>query len=124
MKLAYLIAASLLLATPINAFADEQPLSDAGYLAASHCLAYADLPALRTDTINVGALRDAVAKSTGHSRLIKDTAANDARSVRISAGAMPRTDATREQLRAQRSQACGQFVANGLVQLETATPAS
>ncbi|MES1199606.1 MAG: hypothetical protein ABUS48_06470 [Pseudomonadota bacterium] len=124
MKLAYLVAASLLLATPLPSFADEAPLSDASFLAASHCLAYADLPALHSDAANFDALRTAMSNSKEHSQLIKNTAMNDAMSVRVRAGAMARRDSTRTELRAQRASACGQFVQNGLVQLETASPAS
>ena len=104
-----IIAAAAVLA-PFAANAQER-MSDARFLAANRCLAYADLDALQGDSANFTALREAadvgVREPTITTRVRQNT-----RGIRARA-----TSASVEELRARRDEACASFTATGLVQL-------
>lgn len=100
------VAAAL---TPLSAAAQER-MSDARYLAANRCLAYADLSQLQGDPANFSALREA-ADVGGRQRSITNQARNDTRSIAARA-----TSASLEELRERRDEACASFAERGLVQ--------
>ena len=104
-----IIAAAAVLA-PLSAYAQER-MSDARYLAANQCLAYADLTDLQGDPVNFSALREAV-EVGNRERSITAQVRQNTRSIRARA-----TTASVEQLRSRRDQACTRFVERGLVQL-------
>lgn len=95
------------------AFAQDR-MSMSEYLAASKCIAHVELSQLSADAPNIDALRAAARYSArtlsepvrAEARSRKRTLQRDARRGRIST----------EQLRADRDEACAQFVASGLVQ--------
>ena len=120
MKRTVIAVAALALLAPLSAQAEPAHLSDWAFANASHCLAYAELPQLQSDPVNTSALREAVNyQRSGRSIDVLNGAAVYASHVRAQA-ASGNTDA----LRARRDELCHGFIQNGLVQLETATPAT
>jgi hypothetical protein len=115
-----LIAVAIVLA-PSLAVAQER-MSDARYLAASRCLAYADLPQLQADGADFTALREA-AETGRRAREIVAEAEENARRTRVTARSWGEGERSVTQLRQRREDACAGFVQTGLVQLPTA-PAS
>jgi hypothetical protein len=99
--------------TPLSAHAQER-MSDARYIAAQHCLAYADLEQLRSDPIDFSALREAVAPGYRSSAVTAD-ARDTANRVRARAGLLANANGGMEELRDSREQACARFVERGLV---------
>jgi hypothetical protein len=98
---------------PLSAQAQER-MSDARYIAAQHCLAYADLAQLQSDPIDFGALREAVAPGYRSSAVAADAREN-ARRVRARANYLANATGGLEELRDDREQACARFVERGLV---------
>ena len=116
-----LFAVAALLA-PAAALAQER-MSDARYIAASHCLAYADLPQLASDGADFTRLREAT--ETGRrAREIVAEAQENARRTRVTARSWGDSERSVQQLRQRREDACGGFVETGLVQLPATSPAS
>lgn len=110
-----IIIATLALAalTPLAAHAQTR-MSDARYIAAQHCLAYADLSQLSSDPIDVAPLREAA--STGYrSSAVVSEARENARRIRGRAGNLATFDDGVQELRTQRDAACGSFIERGLV---------
>jgi hypothetical protein len=115
-----LIAAAALLA-PALAAAQER-MSDARYLAASRCLAYADLPQLASDGADFTRLREA-AETGRRAREIVAQAEESARRTRVTARSWGEDERSVAQLRERREDACAGFVETGLVQMRAAAPA-
>lgn len=99
--------------TPLSANAQER-MSDARYIAAQHCLAYADLSQLRSDPVDVSALREAVSNGYRSSAVVSEAREN-ARRIRGRAGNLTTFADGEQELRAQRDEACASFVERGLV---------
>lgn len=116
-----LIAATAVLA-PALAIAQER-MSDARYIAAARCLAFADLPQLRADGADFTRLREATEEGR-RAREIVAEAEENARRTRITARSWGDDERSLTQLRQRRQDACAGFVETGLVQISTATPAS
>jgi hypothetical protein len=114
MKRMFLIAAALIIAAPLSAHAQER-MSDARYLAAHRCLAYADLEQFQADSGNFSALREA-ADAGGRLGSVRSEARTQARDIRVRANG-----ASVDELRERRDQACAGFVERGLVQLNGAS---
>src|SRR5688572_20804129 len=102
-----LIAAAAVLA-PAVAVAQER-LSDASYLAASRCLAYADLPQLQSDGADFTRLREATEEGR-RAREIVAEAEESARRTRITARSWGDDERSLTQLRQRRQDACAGFV--------------
>lgn len=110
----FLIAAFALSAlTPLAAHAQER-MSDARYIAAQHCLAYADLRQLQSDPVDFAPLREAASTGYRNSSIVSETREN-ARRVRGRANNIETFSDGVQELRTQRDQACGEFVERGLV---------
>jgi hypothetical protein len=123
MKRTLAILALVSALAPLTAHAEDARMSDARYIAASRCLAYAELPQLQADGADFTRLR--AASTIGHrSRDIVSQAADEARRTRITAHSWGDSDRSVTQLRERRDDACAGFVHSGLVQLQTATPSS
>jgi len=115
MKRTITIAALTLSAlTPLSAHAQER-MSDARYIAAQRCLAYAELTQLQSDTLDFSALRQAVEPGYRSSAVASDAREN-ANRVRARANNLATTTDGVQELREQRDQACANFVERGLVQ--------
>lgn len=110
MKHLLITLAALAVLAPLSANAQER-MSDSRYLAANRCLAYADLGALQGDSANFSALREAAAVGN-RERTIDQQVRQSTRSIQARA-----TNASAEQLRTQRDEACASFAERGLVQL-------
>jgi hypothetical protein len=110
--LAILLAVAVL--APLSANAQER-MSDARYIAASRCIAYADLPQLQSDPLDITALRTAA--STGYrSQSVASDAQENARRVRVTANGLANSERGVDELRQRRDEACASFVELGLVQ--------
>ncbi len=107
------IAAAALLA-PLSANAQER-MSDAGFLAANRCLAFAELRQLEGDGANFSALRDAT-DARRRPPAITEQVRQINRSTRARA-----TTLSVEELRDRRNEACERFQTQGLVQLGSST---
>lgn len=119
-----LVFAALFLAAavaPLAANAEER-LSDARYISASRCLAYADLPQLQSDGADFTALRAAV-DAGFRSSTIRSQVRQEAQRIRVNASSSANRRNSVEDLRESRDQACASFVERGLVQLNV-TPSS
>ena len=123
MKRVFSIVVALAVLAPLAANAEEGRMSDGRYLAASRCLAYADLPELQSDHANFDGLRAAVAVGY-HSGSVVSDARDTTTRIRATARRLSSMETGMQQLREERDAACTGFVQRGLVQLETATPAS
>ena len=122
MKRILTIAVALATLTSFSASAADARMSDARYLAASRCLAYADLPELQSDRGNFDALRAAAAVGFRSSSVVSDARENATR-IRATARRLGSMQTGPQQLREERGAACAGFVAGGLVQLEgSSTP--
>ena len=122
MKRIIAIFAVAALLAPAAAVAQER-MSDARYIAASRCLAYADLPQLASDGADFTRLREA--SETGRrTREIVAQAQENARRTRVTARSWGEDERSVQQLRQPREDACTGFVETGLVQLPTSSPAS
>ena len=117
------IVVALAALAPVSANADDARMSDARYISASRCLAYADLPELQADPANFNALRTAASTGYRSSAVVSDARDNATR-VRATARRLSGMDTGLQQLREERDTACRAFVERGLVQMETTTPAS
>ncbi len=109
MKQMLVAVAAIAVLAPLAAHAQER-MSDARYLAANRCLAYADLSQLQGEPANFTALREA-AEIGSRQRSITNQARQDARSISARA-----TSASLEELRERRDEACASFAERGLVQ--------
>lgn len=109
-----LFAVAALLA-PAAAVAQER-MSDARYIAASRCLAYADLPQLASDGADFTRLREAT-EAGRRTREIVAEAEENARRTRVTARSWGEDERSVQQLRQRREDACAGFVGTGLVQL-------
>jgi hypothetical protein len=121
MKRVLSIVMALAALAPVSANAER--MSDARYIAATRCLAYADLPELQSDSANFSALRAAASVGFHPGSVVSDARENAAR-VRATARRLSAMTNGLQQLRDERDAACASFVERGLVQLETPTPAS
>jgi hypothetical protein len=110
MKHLLVITAALVVLTPLAAHAQER-MSDARYLAANRCLAYAELGELQGDAVDFGALRSAV-EVGNRERTIVSQVRQNTRAIRARA-----TTLSAEELRQRRNDACAGFAERGLVQL-------
>lgn len=109
MKKIITILAAFAVLAPVTANAQER-LSDTGYVAASRCLAYAELPQLGSDGVDYTALRASV-DAGSRPRAITARARDATRQIRGLAGGTET-----EVLRTRRDEACASFVQQGLVQ--------
>src|SRR5258707_183978 len=103
------ILLSLATLAPTQAGAETRRLDNLAYLAASHCLAYADLPQLQGDVFDAAALREAVAQP--RLSTTRDHARSDAADIRAVAR-NAHGDAAVARLRRQRDDACASFAHN------------
>lgn len=103
---------------PLTAHAEDARMSDASYIAASRCLAYADLPQLQADGADFSRLRAAAAIGY-HNQAAVTQAQEDARRTRVTARSWGDDERSVTQLRERRDDACSGFVSTGLVQLQT-----
>ena len=121
MKYMFLGAAAFMMLAP--SIAQARDLTDASYLSASRCVAYAQLPQLSGDGVDVSTLSaDIAAYNTVP--IIESRARGLARDARLAgrrAGDDPRDVAT---LRDRRDDACAGFVATGMIQAGATPPAS
>lgn len=116
MKKILIAAFALSALTPFAAHAQER-MSDARYIAAQHCLAYADLTQLQSDAVDFTQLREAA--STGYrSSAVSAEARENARRIRGRANNLATFADGVDQLRSQRDAACGGFIERGLVQTQ------
>lgn len=107
-----LMIAAIATLTPLSAHAER--MTDAGFIAASRCLAYTDHTALAGDGFDVGALREAVSEGERrvHTMAISRSEANARNIGRLraeSAGEL-------QTLRDRRDAACAAYISQGLVQ--------
>jgi hypothetical protein len=109
MKHLLIVTAAAVVLTPLAANAQER-MSDARYLAAQRCLAYADLSQLEGDSANFTGLRSA-AEVGARQRSITAQVRQDTRGIRARA-----TTLSGEELRSRRDEACAGFSDVGLVQ--------
>ena len=109
-----IVALTLSAFAPLSAQAQER-MSDARYIAAQQCLAYADLSQLQADGVDVAGLREAVRPGFRDSAVASQTREN-ARRLRARANNLATTPNGVEELREQRDAACAGFVERGLVQ--------
>ncbi|MGE0743157.1 MAG: hypothetical protein AB7O98_17615 [Hyphomonadaceae bacterium] len=122
MKRMLTMIASLAVLMPMTATAQER-MSDARYISAARCLAYADLPQLSDDPANFSALRTAMSEGY-RSRVVVSDAEENARRVRVTARSLGESERGVRSLREQRTEACASFVERGFVQMGSGTPAS
>lgn len=123
MKRTLAILAVVTAFAPLTAHAEDARMSDARYIAASRCLAYAELPQLQADGADFSRLQ--AAATVGHrSHDIVSQAQEEARRTRVTARSWGDDDRSVTQLRERRDDACSGFVHTGLVQLQTANPSS
>jgi hypothetical protein len=108
---------------PLSANAAGERMSDARYISATRCLAYADLPELHVDSANFSALRAAIQVGYRSSAVVSNARDNASR-VRATARRLGGMENGLQQLRDERDAACAGFIQQGLVQLEMSTPAS
>lgn len=118
-----LIVIAALLVTPAAAMAQTERMSDARYLTASRCIAYAELPQLGGDSFNVSALKQALNGQYRHP-VIRDRAEETARNVRRSGARAGDDERAVSNLRADRDESCAAFVPTGMVSLGAQAPAS
>jgi hypothetical protein len=114
MKKIIIVALTLSALAPFSAQAQER-MSDSRYIAAQHCLAYADLSQLQSDGVNFSGLREAVAPGYRSSD-VSSEARENARRIRARANNLATTPNGVQELREQRDAACSSFVERGLVQ--------
>lgn len=114
------LALSVLAPLPANA---QERMSDARYLSAQRCLAYADLSQLQSDALDFSALRQAVEPGYRSSSVAAD-ARQDANRIRATARALANVESGLDELRERRDEACASFVERGLVQGGASTRAS
>lgn len=108
--IAFAVVAAAAALAPLSASAQER-MSDARFLAANRCLAYADLQQLQGDGANFDALREATA--TGNrERTVHAQVRQSTRSIRARANTL-----NADELRAGRDSACASFTERGLVQI-------
>jgi hypothetical protein len=121
MKRISALLAIALVATPMTAFAQQTRLSDAHYLAASQCLAYADVQQLQGDG-DFSGLRQAV-RVGYRNQDIASQARDAAQRTRLTTRSLLGFEGGIDEARAQRDAACASFVQTGLVQLNSGTSA-
>jgi Tfp pilus assembly protein PilV len=114
MKHVVIATLALTALAPLSAQAQER-MSDARYIAAQQCLAYADLTQLQADPLDFSALREA-ATSGYRSSSVSAVARDNANRIRARANGADNVTNGLEELRQQRDEACGSFVERGLVQ--------
>lgn len=114
-----IVALTLSAFAPLSAQAQER-MSDARYIAAQECLAYANLSQLQSDGVNFSALQDAVRPGFRESN-VSSQARENARRVRARANNLATTPNGVQELREQRDAACASFVERGLVQNQSQT---
>jgi len=114
MKRLVTIVVSLAALAPVAAHAQER-MSDARYIAAQRCLAYAELPQLQSDPLDVSALREA-ADAGFRSQTVSSQTRDATRRVRVTANRIGVNEAGLTELRGYRDEACTGFVERGLVQ--------
>lgn len=117
------VLASLAAFAPLSAHAEER-MSDARFLTASRCLAYADAAPLQADGIDYSALRAAISTGGARDTFVYQRANRYEHDVRMSANRARRSEQALTRLRAARDEACQPFIARGLVQLNTPTARS
>lgn len=106
---------------PLSAQAQET-MTDARFVAATRCIAYADHRALTSDAPNVDALRQAVRYHDGRADPVAIARADEVkRDVRRERA---RDEAETAALREARDRACASFVTQGLVQAGAGNSAS
>lgn len=121
MKRLFLIVAAIVITTPLTAHAQER-MSDARFVSANRCLAYADHEALTSDAPNVEALRQTVRENTSRASPIARARADEVED-RVK-GLRARSEDRLQRLREERATACAPFVTQGLVQMSATTGAS
>jgi hypothetical protein len=114
MKRLITIVLAMSVLAPVTAHAQTR-MSDARYISAQRCLAYADLPQLQSDGLDFSALRDAAAPGYRSSAVASDAREN-AQRVRASANLLANATGGLDELRERRDDACGGFLERGLVQ--------
>lgn len=122
MKATYLTAALLLISTAFPAFAETERMSDGRYMAASRCVAYAQLPQLSNDGFDIAPLAEAV-DDARPSYMASQRADSDARDVRLAGRRAGDNAGDIERLRIRRDEVCADFVSSGLLQAATPEPA-
>jgi hypothetical protein len=122
MKRTLALFAVLATLAPLAAHAEDH-MSDGRYLAASRCLAYADVSALQGGS-DFTALRNATNAGFRNPAIIS-RARDEARTIRARADALASSgDRGMTTLQQRRDDACSSFSEQGLVRLENSTPAS
>lgn len=116
MKRVITVVFALAAFAPLSAQA-QQRMSDARYIAAQHCLAYADLSQLSSDPVDVSALREAVSNGYRSSSVVSEAREN-ARRIRGRAGNLTTFADGEQELRTLRDEACASFVERGLVSIQ------
>ncbi|MDX2276218.1 MAG: hypothetical protein NW206_12275 [Hyphomonadaceae bacterium] len=122
MKAKFIIAASLLAAASFPAFAQTEPMTDGRYMAASRCVAYAQLAQLQGDGFDISPLAQAVddARPNYMAEQRADSEASDIRRAGRRAGD---NAGAIQILRERRDEACAGFVSNGTLQAAAPAPA-
>lgn len=98
-------------------------MTDGRFLAASRCVAYADVQQLEADVTDFTAPRTAVTVGNRH-QVIRQRAENEAGAIHRNARRAAETDLGLAQLRARRASACEPFVQSGHVRLDSGVSAS
>jgi hypothetical protein len=122
MKQIIIAALTLSALAPLSAHAQER-MSDARYIAAQNCLAFASLTQLQSDQVEVSALREATTLGYRDSA-VSSEARENARRVRARANNLATSANGLQELREQRDTACATFVERGLVQRQTQSSGS
>jgi hypothetical protein len=123
MKYAYIAVIALFTASIPSAFAESDRLTDAQYLTASRCVAYAELSQLSADTFDYASLKSAV-DSQRVDPLIRDRARESRRDAVLAGQRAGDNAVAVADLRTRRDGACASFVSSGLVRAGTPTPAA
>jgi hypothetical protein len=121
MKRALILITALITCTTFSAQAEQPALSnDASYIAASRCLAYANLPQLQSDAGDYAALRSAAEHYNWRDAAMEGRIRSDTRQIRVHADTLAQTEGGLRALRQSRTDSCARFVPSGLVQSDAA----
>lgn len=123
MKASFIIAASLMITASFPAFAQTERMSDGRYIAASRCVAYAELPQLSEDIFDYSSLKAAI-DDQRVSSLIRERVRDNHRDAVLASQRAGDNAVAISDLRVRRDAACSNFVSSGLVQAGATTPAT
>lgn len=121
MKRTLIAITALITCTALSAQAEQPGIAnDSSYIAASRCLAYADLPALQAEAGDYAALRTAVAQYNWRDAAMQGRIRTETRQIRTHGDTLSQTEGGIASLRQNRTSTCARFVPSGLVQSESA----